>query len=774
VMAAKKRPGVQDKPRKPKVAHSPERSPAFDLEGKRATPEAAQRQAVAATPSSSKEADYDVFLPVQVPAAAAAGACSAPTPEAPVSSGLLQPALSISDFVATRGLYGSLGSEATQAASGKEQEPVPFVRRLLSSSTGSEGILPPQPRKLAQGPAAKPSAVARERSVADWSASRYFPSSRPVEDDVNFSVYAPSAIAQGGAAPLDVWAFVRAQEAAVRERATAKGSTQRGTASRLLRVGRGDLVTVLLRVDGSPFEVADEREEGGGCRRTFTWVGSRPCTVRFWVKARRAAPVGAHPVCIRIIVGTQVLDVDAFLTVSSQKGVAAAAALAAASLVRAHRAQERLMKSSGKDGCAFQLSQFRELAARGRFVVPAFGDAEQTMHDVGMSAASQALGQESVSLDTVTPAGPVESSWLKTHMSMVDACVVEVRWEDLQHERTLGAGAHGEAWLASVSGDSARVLAGVPEYRNLLAADGTARVVVKSPKIPPSSGGDHVVRGFKHEVAVASFLGHHPNIVMQVGACTEAAVHAKGLAASASGPAPPPTHRERLGWCRDVATGLANMHSNNILHCDVATRNVLLTATGQAKLCDLGLARHLGAVDAIDLDSYGPWRLMAPEVLQSPAIFSRASDVYGFGTFMWEVFSSTRKTPEGYTGQVLPWTGLKRDTREAMMLQVYSEHGQRVRLEPSHNWVSPALAQLQQRCVSFSYATALPPVDVSLDDGWSSLELPPAGTQKRTTNSGIAFHTAFQGSQCDTHIRPTMAHVAGLLDSMLGQVPVDS
>ena len=49
---------------------------------------------------------------------------------------------------------------------------------------------------------------------------------------------------------------------------------------------------------------------------------------------------------------------------------------------------------------------------------------------------------------------------------------------------------------------------------------------------------------------------------------------------------------------RTVARGIAYIHSLKILHRDVKTSNVFLTAEGSAKLGDFGIARVLEATAA--------------------------------------------------------------------------------------------------------------------------------------------------------------------------------
>ena len=55
--------------------------------------------------------------------------------------------------------------------------------------------------------------------------------------------------------------------------------------------------------------------------------------------------------------------------------------------------------------------------------------------------------------------------------------------------------------------------------------------------------------------------------------------------------AEPLSSLRRLKLCLDVAKGMAFLAQRHVVHCDLKPQNVLLTSSGQAKLCDMGLAR---------------------------------------------------------------------------------------------------------------------------------------------------------------------------------------
>ena len=93
----------------------------------------------------------------------------------------------------------------------------------------------------------------------------------------------------------------------------------------------------------------------------------------------------------------------------------------------------------------------------------------------------------------------------------------------------------------------------------------------------------------------------------------------------------------------DVADGLAAAHREGIIHRDLKTENVLITADGRAKITDFGIAKNLYP----DLDdtrltaSYaviGTNRAMAPEQVNGDPVDER-SDLHAFGVLLYEALT---------------------------------------------------------------------------------------------------------------------------------------
>eukprot|EP00923_Selenidium_pygospionis_P040319 GHVN01069709.1.p1 GENE.GHVN01069709.1~~GHVN01069709.1.p1 ORF type:complete len:1202 (+),score=273.20 GHVN01069709.1:504-3608(+) len=102
---------------------------------------------------------------------------------------------------------------------------------------------------------------------------------------------------------------------------------------------------------------------------------------------------------------------------------------------------------------------------------------------------------------------------------------------------------------------------------------------------------------------------------------------------------------------KEIAYGMAYLHTNGVLHCDLKSSNILLTPSGSVKICDFGLAtvcdddsERNKATSGLPqmLGCVGTHHWMAPEVLRGEG-FTMASDVYSFGMILWEML--TREIP---------------------------------------------------------------------------------------------------------------------------------
>ena len=98
-------------------------------------------------------------------------------------------------------------------------------------------------------------------------------------------------------------------------------------------------------------------------------------------------------------------------------------------------------------------------------------------------------------------------------------------------------------------------------------------------------------------------------------------------------------------WASDVSSGMAFLEKCQIMHGDLAARNVLLSsihnAHPTAKITDFGMAKSFYLYpDYQEVSGNVPWKWMAYEVIAIDLrMCSLKSDVWSFGVLLWELFS---------------------------------------------------------------------------------------------------------------------------------------
>ena len=115
------------------------------------------------------------------------------------------------------------------------------------------------------------------------------------------------------------------------------------------------------------------------------------------------------------------------------------------------------------------------------------------------------------------------------------------------------------------------------------------------------------------------------------------------------------TNTEKITIFKKAAAGIEFLHEYDLIHRDIAARNILLSGvkynkikeSTKIKISDFGLTRKLeetennsGKTDT----NYGPLKWMAPESIRNKE-YSQKSDIYMFGITMWEIWYRMQPYP---------------------------------------------------------------------------------------------------------------------------------
>eukprot|EP00760_Papus_ankaliazontas_P024457 PhM_4_TR2318/c0_g1_i1/m.45972 len=216
-------------------------------------------------------------------------------------------------------------------------------------------------------------------------------------------------------------------------------------------------------------------------------------------------------------------------------------------------------------------------------------------------------------------------------------------------DRRLGAGATCDVWLGMARDDN--TLVALKSMRIPEEVRETLPSRARSRRTKPKDGLEKVLG----EVQLLSELRHN-NIVSYYGCgvTTNCIVIVTEYVSGGSlsnvltsfGTLPEPTVRRYL---REILQGLAYLHANDVVHCDIKPHNVLVMIDGRCKLTDFGASAQLTMFEhgkaATSGGLVGTPLYMSPEACRG--VRSKASDVWSLGIVVAELLlGSVPYTPE--------------------------------------------------------------------------------------------------------------------------------
>ncbi|KIP01751.1 hypothetical protein PHLGIDRAFT_40751, partial [Phlebiopsis gigantea 11061_1 CR5-6] len=108
----------------------------------------------------------------------------------------------------------------------------------------------------------------------------------------------------------------------------------------------------------------------------------------------------------------------------------------------------------------------------------------------------------------------------------------------------------------------------------------------------------------------------------------------------------------------EIATGLAYLHGQNVVHGDLHPNNILIDDKRHIQLTDFGLSNFADTSSAsASSATTGAARYMAPEILDPPSSrhshirHTPSSDVYSFAMCCWTIYDLQPPFPESTTVQ---------------------------------------------------------------------------------------------------------------------------
>ena len=147
--------------------------------------------------------------------------------------------------------------------------------------------------------------------------------------------------------------------------------------------------------------------------------------------------------------------------------------------------------------------------------------------------------------------------------------------------------------------------------------------------------------------------------------------------------------------CHDVALAIAYLHSNNIIHRDLSSNNVLIIAGRRAKVTDFGMSKLAAPMMTPLTMCPGTLAYMPPEALRERPRYTKKLDCFSEGVIMIQV--CTRLWPDpGPRTQLVPDTRSPTGSTEMPVLETERRKNHIDLIDPNH-----ALLPIAKECLKY-------------------------------------------------------------------------
>ena len=258
------------------------------------------------------------------------------------------------------------------------------------------------------------------------------------------------------------------------------------------------------------------------------------------------------------------------------------------------------------------------------------------------------------------------------------------------------------------------------------------------------------MRRFEQECQFLSTM-RHPNIVQYLGIYQDPDTGLPALLMELmddslthfleSSTQPIPYHIA-VNICHDIALALSFLHSNDIVHRDLSSNNVLLIGNVRAKVTDFGMARlgdqnpratHLTFTMCPGTDVFMP-----PEAVRDRPVYTEKIDCFSFGVITLQMLTRKFPKPGDRTKEVeITQPGLPSGTvAEIRVPEIERRQNHIGEVDPNHALLRVTLDCLKDRDIERPSAQQLYERVAALKENQEYSESVRAGQERNTTEQG--------------------------------------